>query len=126
MYQTLKGIANRWTADDSNAQVRMYLDIPAQVKTYASTFQDWWQYGDINVKDAGYVKLRSLSVGYNLPFTVCQHLRLSSLKVKVQVNNLFTWCKAGSDIDPESYGMNDGTRGIASPKTYSIGLSTSF
>jgi len=82
--QTLKGIANRWTADDSNAQVRMYLDIPAQVKTYASTFQDWWQYGDINVKDAGYVKLRSLSVGYNLPFTVCQHLRLSSLKVKVQ------------------------------------------
>ena len=43
--QTLKGIANRWTADDSNAQVRMYLDIPAQVKTYASTFQDWWQYG---------------------------------------------------------------------------------
>ena len=79
-----------------------------------------------NVKDAGYVKLRSLSVGYNLPFTVCQHLRLSSLKVKVQVNNLFTWCKAGSDIDPESYGMNDGTRGIASPKTYSIGLSTSF
>ena len=124
--QTLKGIANRWTADDSNAQVRMYLDIPAQVKTYASTFQDWWQYGDINVKDAGYVKLRSLSVGYNLPFTVCQHLRLSSLKVKVQVNNLFTWCKAGSDIDPESYGMNDGTRGIASPKTYSIGLSTSF
>ena len=26
--QTLKGIANRWTADDSNAQVRMYLDIP--------------------------------------------------------------------------------------------------
>ena len=49
-----------------------------------------------------------------------------TLKVKVQVNNLFTWCKAGSDIDPESYGMNDGTRGIASPKTYSIGLSTSF
>ena len=124
--QTLKGIANRWTADDSNAQVRMYLDIPAQVKTYATTFQDWWQFGDINVKDAGYVKLRSLSVGYNLPFMVCQYLRLSSLKVKVQVNNLFTWCKAGSDIDPESYGMNDGTRGIASPKTYSIGLSTSF
>ena len=49
--QTLKGIANRWTADDSNAQVRMYLDIPAQVKTYATTFQDWWQFGDINVKE---------------------------------------------------------------------------
>ena len=104
----------------------MYLDIPAQVKTYASTFQDWWQYGDINVKDAGYVKLRSLSVGYNLPFTVCQHLRLSSLKVKVQEPSKHVLNINDGDIDPESYGMNDGTRGIASPKTYSIGLSTSF
>lgn len=124
--QTLKGISNRWSADEPDARVRMYHDMPSQVKTYASTFQDWWQYGDINVKDAGYVKLRSLSLGYNLPLTICQHLRLNSLKVKVQVNNLFTWCKAGSDIDPESYNMNGGTRGMASPKTYSIGLSTSF
>ena len=72
--QTLKGIANRWTADDSNAQVRMYLDIPAQVKTYATTFQDWWQFGDINVKDAGYVKLRSLSVRYVALYQECRIL----------------------------------------------------
>ena len=124
--QTLKGISNRWSADEPDAQVRMYHDMPSQVKTYAGIFEDWWKYGDINVKDAGYVKLRSLSLGYNLPLTICQHLRLNSLKVKVQVNNLFTWCKAGNDIDPESYNMNGGTRGMASPKTYSIGLSTSF
>lgn len=124
--QTLKGISNRWSADVSDTQVRMYHDMPQQVKSYSGTFQHWWQYGDINVKDAGYVKLRSLSLGYNLPLTVCQHLRLNSLKIKVQVNNLFTWCKAGNDIDPESYNMNGGTRGIAAPKTYSIGLSTSF
>ena len=124
--QTLKGISNRWSADVSDTQVRMYHDMPQQVKSYSGTFQYWWQYGDINVKDAGYVKLRSLSLGYNLPTAICQHLRINSLKVKVQVNNLFTWCKAGSDIDPESYNMNGGTRGMASPKTYSIGLSTSF
>ena len=87
---------------------------------------DWWQYGDINVKDAGYVKLRSLSLGYSLPSGICRQIRLNSLNLKLQVNNLFTRCKAGSDIDPESYGLNSGTRGMASPKTYSIGLSTSF
>lgn len=124
--QTLKGISNRWSADVSDTQVRMYHDMPQQVKSYSGTFQYWWQYGDINVKDAGYVKLRSLSLGYNLPLTICQHLHLNSLKLKVQVNNLFTWCKAGNDIDPESYNMNGGTRGMAAPKTYSIGLSTSF
>ena len=124
--QTLKGIADRWSADNPDAQVRMYIDMPSKVKTYAGTFQDWWQYGDVNVLDAGYIKLRSLSVGYSLPSDVCRRLRLASMKLKLQVNNLFTWCKAGNGIDPESYNLNGGTRGMASPKTYSIGLSTSF
>ena len=103
--QTLKDITNRWSADAPDANVRMYIDMPTKVKTYASTFQDWWQYGDINVKDAGYVKLRSLSLGYSLPSGICRQIRLNSLNLKLQVNNLFTWCKAGSDIDPESYGL---------------------
>lgn len=124
--QTLSDITNRWHADAPDAHVRMYIDMPTKVKTYASTFQYWWQYGDINVKDAGYLKLRSLSLGYNLPADVCRQLRLTSLRVRLQVNNLFTWCKAGEGIDPESYGLNTGTRGMSSPKTYSIGLSTSF
>lgn len=124
--QTLKDIANRWSADAPNELVRMYIDMPTEVKTYAGTFQSWWQYGDINVRDAGYVKLRSISLGYSLPTDICHRLRINSLKLKVQVNNLFTWCKAGNDIDPESYNMNGGTRGMAFPKTYTIGLSTSF
>jgi hypothetical protein len=70
--QTLKDITNRWSADAPDANVRMYIDMPTKVKTYASTFQDWWQYGDINVKDAGYVKLRSLSLGYSLPSGICR------------------------------------------------------
>ena len=124
--QMLKEITNRWSEDAPDANVRMYIDIPTKVKIYASTFQDWWQYGDIHVKDAGYVKLRSLSLGYNLPSDICRQLRLNSLRLKLQVNNLFTWSKAGNGIDPESYGLNSGTRIMASPKTYSIGLSTSF
>lgn len=124
--QTLKDISNRWSADAPNEMVRMYIDMPTEVKTYAGTFQSWWQYGDINVRDAGYVKLRSISLGYSLPTDICHRLRINSLKLKVQVNNLFTWCKAGNDIDPESYNMNGGTRGMAFPKTYTIGLSTSF
>lgn len=124
--QTLQDITNRWTESAPEGAVRMYIDMPSSVKTYAGTFQEWWKYGDINVKDAGYIKLRSLSLGYSLPFDICQKLRIFSLKLSLQVNNLFTWCKAGNHIDPESYSLNNGTRGMAFPKTYSIGLSTSF
>jgi hypothetical protein len=119
-------INNRWSAADPNGTVRMYLDMPKSVKTYASTFQDWWQYGDINVKDADYVKLRSIDLAYSLSPYLCSKIGLASLKLKLQVNNLFTWSKAGHDIDPECYSLNSGTRVLAMPKTFSIGVSTSF
>lgn len=124
--QNIKEIADRWDANHPNEQIRMYMDIPTINRTYSNTFDYWWKYGDINVKDADYIKLRSLNVGYTLPYRVCQKMKLTSLRFKVQVDNLFTWCKAGKGIDPESYSLNSGTRGMAIPRTYSIGLSTSF
>ena len=123
--QTIAEIANRWSASTPD-NVRMYVDMPANVRNYAGTFQDWWRYGDINVKSADYLKLRSLNVGYNLPAEICHKLRISSFRVKLQVNNLFTWSKVGHNIDPETYGLNGGSRGMAAPKTYSIGASISF
>ena len=34
--------------------------------------------------------------------------------------------RSGRDIDPEAYSLKTGTRTLQQPKTYSIGLSTSF
>ncbi len=122
--QTLADIANRWTP--GSAGVRMFIDMPDAVKTYASTFNDWYQYGDINVKSADYVKLRSISLAYNLPAHWLRALHIGPTKLSCQANNLLTWAKAGNHIDPESYGLNSGTRGMSMPKTFAIGLSTSF
>ena len=91
-----------------------------QLQSYAKekeALEAWGNFEPTDIqklKDAGYVKLRSLSLGYSLPSGICRQIRLNSLNLKLQVNNLFTWCKAGSDIDPESYGLNSGTRGMAS------------
>ena len=78
------------------------------------------------MKDADYVKLRSVSLGWSLPDAACRRLGLTSLRLRVQADNLLTWCKAGSHIDPESYGLNAGSRSMALPTTYSFGISTSF
>lgn len=123
--QTLNGIADRWSSDNPDG-VRMWIDMPGINKAYAGTFQNWWQFGDINVLDAGYVKLRSLSLEYSLPSRVCRKMHFKSIAVKTQVSNLFTLCSAGRGIDPESYSLNDGRRGMSVPRTFSVGLSTSF
>ena len=116
---TLRCILEVWTKDGSTRRVRQEQLVTAGAANITFSFE-------LADQGAGYVKLRSLSLGYSLPSGICRQIRLNSLNLKLQVNNLFTWCKAGSDIDPESYGLNSGTRGMASPKTYSIGLSTSF
>lgn len=122
--ESLAGITNRWSEGQGGA--RMYIDMPTQVQTYAGTFDAWNLYGDHNVKSANYMKLRSLTLAYNLPHTWLRALHLGPTKVSLQANNLLTWAKAGRNIDPESYGLNGGTRGMSTPSTLAIGLSTSF
>lgn len=124
-YMRSTHILDRWTTANNNG-VRMYLDMDETAQQYASDLSGWWKYSDKQVKDADYLKLRSINLAYNLPQSVCKKLRLSNLRLTLQANNLFYWSKAGSDIDPESYSLGTGTRVVNQPRTFSIGLSTSF
>ena len=118
-------IQDRWTTANKEG-VRMYLDMDEVGRQYASDFAYWWKYSDQQVKDANYIKLRSISLAYNLPRTLCKTLHLSNLRLTLQTNNLFYWSKVGKDIDPESYSLGSGSRVVNQPRTFAIGLSTSF
>ena len=118
-------IQDRWTTANKEG-VRMYLDMDEVGRQYASDFAYWWKYSDQQVKDANYIKLRSISLAYNLPRTLCKTLHLSNLRLTLQTNNLFYWSKVGKDIDPESYSLGSGSRVVHQPRTFAIGLSTSF
>ena len=116
----------RWTAGNGEGRVRAFADIPNDLQTYASTMSYWWRYSDVHVKRADYIKLRNINVAYNLPQHISKKLHLGATRFTLQVSNLFTWCAAGHDIDPESYSANSATRTLPQPTTYSLGLSTSF
>ena len=126
-YNVTTNVMNdRWTTTQGEGRVRAFADIPNDLQTYASTLSYWWRYSDAHVRRADYLKLRSINVAYNLPKPVCQKLHLGATRFTLQVNNLFTWCAAGHDIDPESYSANSATRTLPQPTTYSFGLSTAF
>ncbi len=109
-----------------NPSVKLYQDMPTNIQQYASTFAEWWKYCDQQVKSADYIKMRSINLAYHLPADICKKLHVGPTRFSFQVNNLFTWCAAGNDIDPESYSGNSGTRTLPQPTTYSLGISTSF
>ncbi|WP_316800855.1 SusC/RagA family TonB-linked outer membrane protein [Pedobacter frigidisoli] len=105
---------------------RLYVDYAETMLNRASNISTMWQKADVNVVKADYVKLRSISLGYNLPKQVLKRLNIPSAKFTAQVNNLWYASAAGDDIDPESYSLNSGTRTLQNPKSFVMGINLTF
>ncbi len=78
--------------------------------------------------NASFLKIRTLSIGYNLPQSITDKLKIKSLRLYVSANDAFIlfspYVNKYHGIDPES----SGTLGTDVPSTYSIlgGLNVSF
>src|SRR5690606_37527462 len=106
---------NRWTPDNPNAKYP--LSIPAH---YANNTKDsdFWR---IN---SSYLRLKTPNIGYTLPTTFVQKLKLSRVRVYGVAQNVFTISKI-KHIDPE---MGYTHRETAYPvmKATTLGLDISF
>ena len=89
------------------------------------------------IEDGAYLRLKTLSLGYNLPKTVCAKLGIQSLQIVLNVMNLWTLTHY-SGMDPEmcstmvddagNANQNFGVDLSAAPsfKTYTAGLNFKF
>ncbi|MDO5606853.1 MAG: SusC/RagA family TonB-linked outer membrane protein [Capnocytophaga sp.] len=119
-------IAQRWTSNGTSDLPRLYVDYPLAMTSYASTLSTLWQYADVQVKKADYVKLRNIAVSVHLPDEILKKAGFGPTKVTLQANNLWTWAAAGDGIDPEAYSLNSGTRQLPVATSFLIGFSTNF
>ncbi|MBU1486007.1 MAG: TonB-dependent receptor [Bacteroidetes bacterium] len=74
----------------------------------------------LGVKDASYVRLRTLSLAYNLPFSVLNKIKSSSCKVYLTANNLFTI------TDYKSYSPENNPNDFPDTKSFTFGLNIGF
>ena len=84
------------------------------------------------IEDGSFVRLRNITLGYTLPNSLLQKLRLSNLRIYLSGTNLVTWTDY-SGYTPEiisgggspfSAGIDGGVYPIS--KTYTVGASLSF
>lgn len=63
-------------------------------------------YQSLNYIDGSYLKLKTVSIGYNVPKTLLSRINVSNLRVYATANNLFTVAKSHlvKDYDPERGG----------------------
>ncbi|MCC8360641.1 SusC/RagA family TonB-linked outer membrane protein [Salinimicrobium sediminilitoris] len=75
------------------------------------------------IEDASYLKLQSLTFGYNLDANYLERIRMKSLRLYLQGENLFTITDY-SGLDPELEGVSGAIYPI--PRVFTIGLNLQF
>jgi TonB-linked SusC/RagA family outer membrane protein len=80
------------------------------------------------VEDADFIKLRSFTLGYNLPLALLSKMPFQSATLSLVGRNLFILYNASENIDPESNYNNSNAQGLENfglPTTRSFGLNLS-
>ncbi|WP_139958682.1 SusC/RagA family TonB-linked outer membrane protein [Flavicella sediminum] len=111
---------SQWTPDNPNSNIPSWED-KADANFIGTT--DYW------LEDGDYLRLKLVTLGYNLPKQVCTAIGLSSLRVYATGQNLLTFTKY-SGFEPE-IGGNVQKRGIdldryPTSALYSMGIKVSF
>ena len=107
----------RWTQENNNPNALIPRVGGSGMNTSTS---DHW------IKNAGYLRLKTLSIGYNFPLKMISNLKLSKLRIYVAGTNLLTFDKLKKyGTDPEA---PSGFTGAYYPqqKTISVGTNISF
>jgi TonB-linked SusC/RagA family outer membrane protein len=114
---------NRWKkpGDEAFTNIPSYVADPDIGYTRRNT--SYYNYSDINIVSASYIKLRDVTLNYELPPSIAARLHIKGGGFFLQATNFMIW-KANKDgIDPEQ------PRTINTPRpqhSYSVGLNFTF
>ncbi|TZF83224.1 TonB-dependent receptor [Pedobacter sp. BS3] len=106
-------VNGRWTPETRATATYPRLTTQSNANNYqASTF---W------VRNANFLRLRNIELGYTLSKKAVAKMGLESIKFYVSGMNLLTWDDLAVDVDPETLSM-----GYPTLKSYSAGISVKF
>jgi TonB-linked SusC/RagA family outer membrane protein len=84
------------------------------------------------LEDGSFIRLKTLTLGYNLPAALLQKIKVNKIRLYAQATNLLTFTRYGG-LDPEvsSQSSNQNTAGydwatVPQPKTFQIGANVTF
>lgn len=90
-------LINSWSAE--RYEKGLPIDFPrfSENTNYTHNYQS----STFFTRDASYVRLKNVEIGYNLPKPFLSRLGLSSTRLYVNANNLYTWSSVYPGVDPE-------------------------
>lgn len=118
---------NYWKKPGDEANPNLAPGFYAQAPSNVTMLYDG---AEQNIQRADYIKLRDVTLSYNLPSALLQKYRVGGLRVNFQVQNAWRWSANKQNLDPEVWtggGISSyATRGVLAPASYTLGLNLNF
>ncbi|HWV69224.1 SusC/RagA family TonB-linked outer membrane protein [Chitinophaga sp.] len=116
--------ANRWMqpGDELTTNVPRFVANPSTSSALRNT--TYYTRGDINLVDASYIKIRDITLAYQVPAPVLRMLRVEGLSLRAQLSNVMLWKANHYGLDPEfsnSTAAGSGSIMPANQKAVTIG-----
>ncbi|WP_201741405.1 SusC/RagA family TonB-linked outer membrane protein [Sinomicrobium soli] len=111
----------RWTGPGSSNKV------PRAIHGYGHNLENSSRF----LEDGSFIRLRTLTLGYNLPASLLDKIGVSRLRMYLQGDNLYLWTRY-SGIDPEvskdydARFLADDNMNLPQPRTISFGINATF
>ncbi len=91
---------NRWQTPGDETRT----NIPGVVYSSANEVYYFTQ-GDVNVTNASFLKLRDVTLFYDLPKSLLRPIHVQGITFRAQLSNVLLWTANKYDIDPEFQGL---------------------
>lgn len=107
-YRLDKNLHNDFSKRWKNPGDEAKTDVPAYYSLKNTSINETdvlllYRYADVNVLSASYIKLREVSLGYQIPEKTCKTIGVKNATTRIQVSNLATFAFNGEGIDPEAF-----------------------
>ncbi|QEM11742.1 SusC/RagA family TonB-linked outer membrane protein [Mucilaginibacter rubeus] len=118
---------DRWQKPGDEAVTNIPSYVADPFTDFTRRYTAYYTMADINVVSASYIKLRDVTLAYNLPAKTIQSLKISSARIYLQTGNFMIWKANKYNIDPEYQDFRSGGRGLPPYKhNFAIGINASF
>ncbi|MDZ4810917.1 MAG: TonB-dependent receptor [Bacteroidota bacterium] len=77
-------------------------------------------------KDASYVRLKNVELGYTFNASVLRKIRIKSTRIYANANNIFTWSNVLPGIDPETPNLGANNEPYPLVRTVNVGININF
>ncbi|MFY9150551.1 MAG: SusC/RagA family TonB-linked outer membrane protein, partial [Prolixibacteraceae bacterium] len=103
-----------WTEDNRNAATPRWGNLGNN-----TVYSSFW------LKDASYLRLKNLEIGYTIPESITKNVNVS--KARIYFSGINLWTKTDVvDYDPEKLTNDDRNRDYPQSKVYSVGVNITF